>query len=161
MFAHVRQRLTKWPSVRNWLEVALWLALIGACDFGLQVIRGPETFRSDDQFSIPLPVFLAVTLILPACLEEIGFRGLLQPQHLNGVRKIAFSVVSLSAFVLWHPVQVWLDLPMAQPLFLMPEFLIMAFLLGLACTVLTHRSKSLWPAILLHWLTVIGWKLFW
>lgn len=160
MFARLKQRLTICPLVRYWLEAALWLALIGACAFGVQAIGEPETLRSETQFSIPLPVFLTVTFVLPSCLEEIVFRGLLQPQNLSSIRDYVLSALSLALFVVWHPVQVWLHLPMGQPLFLKPEFLLMSFILGLACTALTRRSTSLWPAILLHWLSVIGWKLF-
>ena len=68
------------------------------------------------------------------------------------------SALSLIAFVLWHPLQVWLDLPMAQPVFLDPAFLILVAVLGALCTILTHRSGSLWPAVVLHWIVVVSWK---
>ena len=68
------------------------------------------------------------------------------------------AVIALAAFVLWHPVQVWLGLPMAQPVFLEPAFLVMAALLGVVCTLAYRRSGSIWPAVMIHWLTVVAWK---
>tara|TARA_R110002072_G_scaffold161616_3_gene313235 strand:- start:456 stop:1040 length:585 start_codon:yes stop_codon:yes gene_type:complete len=72
--------------------------------------------------------------------------------------RLARPSAALALFVLWHPVQVWLDLPMAQPVFLEPAFLFLAGLLGLACTISWQRSGSIWPPVVMHWLVVVGWK---
>ena len=68
------------------------------------------------------------------------------------------AALALAAFVLWHPVQVWLGLPMAQPAFLEPAFLAIVALLGLVCTLAWRRSGSVWPAVMIHWGTVVLWK---
>ena len=46
----------------------------------------------------------------------------------------------------------------AGALFTDPRFLFVAFGLGLTCTFVTLRARSLWPAIMIHWLTVVAWK---
>ncbi|GJL96413.1 MAG: peptidase [Hyphobacterium sp.] len=72
--------------------------------------------------------------------------------------RLLFILPSLALFVLWHPVQVWLGLPLAQAVFLDWRFLITAALLGIACTISWQRSGSIWPAIAIHWAAVVGWK---
>lgn len=97
-------------------------------------------------------------LVIPALGEELVFRGLLQPRTINSARGLGLSALSLAVFVLWHPAQVWLNLPSGQAVFMEPGFLALAALLGALCTALAHRSASLWPAVLLHWIMVVGWK---
>lgn len=98
--------------------------------------------------------------VIPSLGEEIVFRGLAQPRRLFGgtSRAWAFSGLSLLAFILWHPFQVWLHLPSAQAVFLEPIFLMIVALLGLSTTLLTHATGSLWPGVILHGLLVISWK---
>jgi predicted Abi (CAAX) family protease len=72
--------------------------------------------------------------------------------------RLLYILPSLALFVLWHPVQVWLGLPMAQDVFLDWRFLIIAALLGIACTIGWQRSGSIWPAMAIHWAAVVGWK---
>ncbi|WP_169336762.1 CPBP family glutamic-type intramembrane protease [Woodsholea maritima] len=98
--------------------------------------------------------------VIPSLGEEIVFRGLLQPKRLFGgtSKAWALSGLSLLAFILWHPVQIWLGLPSAQSVFLEPAFLMIAGLLGLTTTILTHKTGSLWPGVILHGVVVIGWK---
>ena len=47
---------------------------------------------------------------------------------------------------------------MAQPVFLEPGFLLVTAALGLTCTLAWRLTGSLWPAVVIHWLTVVGWK---
>lgn len=99
-----------------------------------------------------------IAFFAPALGEELIFRGVLQPRAVSRPKDWSLAILSLAGFVLWHPVQVWLGLPMAQPVFTEPAFLLLVAILGALCTALTHLSGSLWPAIILHWLVVIGWK---
>lgn len=99
-----------------------------------------------------------VAFAIPALGEELVFRGVLQPARMTGARALALSAASLAAFIVWHPLQVWLGFPTAQPVFLQPPFLATAGLLGLVCTVLVHRSGSVWTAVFVHWLVVVAWK---
>ncbi|WP_170150319.1 CPBP family glutamic-type intramembrane protease [Maricaulis maris] len=95
----------------------------------------------------------AVAILIPAFAEELVFRV-----SLAGRRGRVRAALAIAAFVLWHPVQAWLGLPMAQAVFLEPGFLAITAALGLACTLAWRISGSIWPPVLLHWLVVVGWK---
>lgn len=105
--------------------------------------------------------FLAIAMIavlVPSLVEELTFRGMLQPARLDSAGALAGAAVSLAAFIIWHPVQVWTGWFTGQAVFLEPAFLMMAGLLGLACTISVHRSGSVWGAVAMHWVVVAVWK---
>lgn len=89
--------------------------------------------------------------VMPSLLEEIAFRSWLR----RGAAIAA--IVSFLAFVLWHPLQVWLNLPFARPEFTRPGFLMVVACLGFACTLTRIRSGSLWPGVVIHWGVVVAW----
>ncbi|WP_291843110.1 CPBP family glutamic-type intramembrane protease [Maricaulis sp.] len=95
----------------------------------------------------------AVAILVPALAEELAFRVIL-----GGRQGHVRAALAILAFILWHPLQVWLGLPMAQPVFLEAGFLSTVAALGLACTLAYRLSGSIWPPVVLHWLVVIGWK---
>lgn len=162
LLAYAALRMKARPTLQDFAE---GLGALGV--FALSALA-IHTLMSPIHFSMALPglrndpdafLFLAaVAIIIPALGEELVFRGILQPRQLGAERDWIFSALSLTAFVLWHPLQVWLGLPMAQPMFTEPSFLMLVAVLGALCTTLTHRSGSVWPAVLLHWIVVVGWK---
>lgn len=87
----------------------------------------------------------------PALLEELVFRSWLP----RGAPAVA--VVSFVAYILWHPLQVWLNLPFGRPEFVRPGFLMVVACLGLACTLTRVRSGSIWPGVIIHWGVVVAW----
>lgn len=97
-----------------------------------------------------LPLLLR-TFFAPALLEELLFRVLPPPR----LWPFAFA-----AYVLFHPLNAWLFWPEARDVFYDPVFLILTALLGGSCALLYRRTRSLWPPVALHWLTVAGWLLF-
>jgi predicted Abi (CAAX) family protease len=97
-----------------------------------------------------LPISLSAFLV-PALSEELVFRG-----WLRRGRPIA-AVISLLAFIAWHPLQAWLNLPFGRPEFLDARFLSLVAWLGLACTLSRLRSGSIWPAVIIHWGVVVVW----
>jgi len=103
-------------------------------------------------------VLAAAALLAPSLAEELVFRGGLQPVRIDTPVGLAGSALSLTAFIAWHPVQVWTGWFTGQAVFLEPGFLMMAGLLGLACTVSVHRSGSVWGAVAMHWIVVVVWK---
>jgi predicted Abi (CAAX) family protease len=102
-----------------------------------------------------LAVLTIIAVFIPALGEELVFRV-----ALAGRTDVLRAALALVVFVIWHPIQVWLGLPMAQPAFLAPAFLIIAGMLGLVCTISWRRSGSIWPAVAMHWVVVIVWKGF-
>ena len=151
-------RFRRLPRAKDCLEALICLIALGIVGGGLMFWRGPESLLSAKSLPLSIWAFVLVTLIVPSFLEEGVFRGLFQPGAVSSLRSALASVASLSAFVVWHPIQVWFGLPMAQAVFLRPEFLTMTALLGLCATICVHRSNSLWPAVGLHWIVVLVWK---
>lgn len=156
----IRRRLFTWPAYRHWIEAFALLSVFGVVSTILIVISGRSALASEEMISLPFPVFAIVALIIPAFAEEVFFRGLCQPRDIRGFQSILISAASLACFIAWHPVQLWSGLPMGQLLFTQPVFLGLVALLGIICTISVHRSGSLWPAVIMHWLVVLSWKAF-
>lgn len=131
---------------------ALTLAAMAAVGFAGGLYRlGPPQF-------IGLPMRLATVLIAPALGEEAVFRGLLVPGRDETRRPwLAIGLVTL-VFTLWHAVEATTFLPKAAPIFLRPDFLACAAILGLDAALIRWRTSSLWPAVGLHWLVVVIWQ---
>jgi uncharacterized protein len=107
---------------------------------------------------LPLALFL-----FPSIPEEFFFRGLLIPRNaieLPWQRSVSYVIFSAFAFTIWHPLNALTVNPTAQPFFLNPFFLVIVFLLGLACGYCYLLSRSIWVPVLIHWLTVVVWVLF-
>ena len=103
---------------------------------------------------------MAETLIAPAVGEELAFRGLLIPDRSERTPFLRAVAISEALFVAWHVVEAAIILPAARPMFLRPDFLLIAALLGLACAILRRITGSLWPAVALHWVMVTLWQTF-
>lgn len=114
--------------------------------------------------SASLPRFLAfglVVFVVPCLAEELLFRVVLLPhpsENMPAGRRALVVAAGLGAFVLWHPLNAWLLLPAARPLFWDGRFLALAGLLGAGCAALYQRSGSIWPGTVFHWAIVVGWK---
>lgn len=150
------------PSLRDWAEAAIGLAVLAVAAWAVPAIGGAAAFDPALPGLTADPAAFAalalIAVIVPALGEELVFRGVLQPDRPDGAAALAASAASLALFVAWHPIQIALSLPAAQPVFAEPGFLALAGLLGLVCTVLVHRSGSLWTAVALHWAVVVIWK---
>jgi predicted Abi (CAAX) family protease len=115
---------------------------------------------------LPVQGALATGLLLliqPALVEEIVFRGLLLPRDARTLplRRLAVVVAAaLAVYVASHPLNAWLFRPDVLGLFTSPVYLVLAALLGLACTITYFISRSIWPPVAIHWLTVVTWIWF-
>ncbi len=101
---------------------------------------------------------LAVAFVAPSLGEEVAFRGLLVPDLAESARPWAGLALATSLFVAWHIVEALVLLPNAKPIFLRPDFLACAAILGLGCGLIRWRGSSVWPAVALHWLVVCVWQ---
>lgn len=152
LFAVAAQALQTRPNRVEWGQTLLISALftLTAGYLGL----GENLFKFAPTAEWQAFAIVAVAAIfIPSFAEELVFRVLL-----GGKTGWIRAGLAISAFVLWHPLQVWLNLPMAQALFLEPAFLAITGLLGLACTIAYRVSGSVWPPVFIHWITVIAWK---
>jgi predicted Abi (CAAX) family protease len=102
-------------------------------------------------------------LVFPCLLEEAFFRGILIPRNTadgGRGRIILYSLFSATLFVAWHPLNALTLNPGAGEIFLDRWFLLITFLLGLACSLGYIYTRSLWVPMLMHWLSVLVWVLF-
>ena len=101
--------------------------------------------------------------IFPSFLEEFVFRGLLIPRKVFSRRRsiqVWYVGISSFLFVAWHPLNAYLFNVGAQRFFYNPYFLCIVFILGISCSVLYIKTKSIWTPVILHWLTVLVWVFF-
>ncbi len=150
------------PTARGWLEAALTFAVFGLLALPIAIQTGLMTFSPSDLPLHNLLLLVGIAVFSPSLLEESLYRGLLLPDTAQTLSLGWYGWVglSLSAYVLAHPLVAWLLWPWARPIFYDPAFLLIVLLLGLCCTFIRLRSGSIWPAVLIHWLTVASWKLF-
>jgi predicted Abi (CAAX) family protease len=135
----------------------VYVLLVIPIGLGSGVIRpalaDPESF-----------LYMPFTLMVcPALLEEVFFRGLLIPRNTGDggtPRIVFFCLLSAALFTVWHLLNALTINPGARDFFLDPWFLLMAFLLGLSCSLGYIHTRSLWTPMLMHWLTVLVWVLF-
>jgi predicted Abi (CAAX) family protease len=146
------------PSRRQWLEVFLLVAALTAA-------AGPLALQSGligTTFTLtPAAILLLAprVLIAPALFEETLFRVVLNPhpkEVSSGGARWGSALASLGGYVLVHPL-VGLVLPSVRPVFGSPAFLAITFLLGATCLAAYLRTGSIWPPVVIHWLTVILW----
>lgn len=149
--------LLRWPSVATWKRCAPIALIAAAVMAAIAIAIGIVQWRP---IASPTELFPAALILLfvPAIGEELLFRWLLFPRRTLFRRKILI-VVSIAAFVFWHPAQAWFGFgPAWSSMFLEPGFLIVVAVLGVTLSWLRDRSNSLWPPILMHWLVVCAWK---
>ena len=152
----LRRGLTTWPSAAGWAFSAgvgaATLAAMAAVGFagGLYALHPASTAG--------LAWRLASTLIAPALGEELMFRGLLIPDRHETRRPWAALSFATGVFTLWHVIEAKTFLPAAAPMFLRPDFLLCAALLGAGCGLIRWRTASIWPAVALHWIMVGIWQ---
>ena len=104
-----------------------------------------------------------ILLLQPALIEEIVFRGLLLPRNGSSLprgRLVLVAGAALAVYVASHPINARLFRPQVLSLFESTPYLVLATLLGLACTAAYLISRSIWPSVAIHWFTVVMWIWF-
>ena len=164
----LRARLRSvWLAMRTWPDRRAWL-WCGAI-FAAYVTLAAPLGAAAGFFRPGLPdwpvwklILLPLALLIsPAIGEELFFRALPLP-HPTEARSRRHTLIAaaaaLVAFILWHPLNgLWT--PRVWPIFSDPVFLTVAALLGAACTLAYLVSGSIWPPVLIHWITVVAWGL--
>lgn len=149
--------LRTWPDIAGWR----WCVVAAAVALtGIAVIAGLSGLIRWQPDLADWPVRLGMVLLVPAFSEELVFRGLLTPTRGESGHDRWWLLAGWATFVLWHLIEALTFMPGAAYLFLRPDFLACAGLLGAACALMRHRTGSLWPAVLLHGLTVFVWQVF-
>lgn len=102
--------------------------------------------------------FGVIAALATAFVEEVLFRGvLLKPPRERGA-SLASAGLSAILFALWHPFQTLLYDPLWEPYAWRWWFLAGTALLGFLCACFTLSTRSIWPAVVLHLVTALGWK---
>lgn len=151
-FADAKRAVRTWPDLREWRQTLALFVLFLVFATLANRVEYLFNFSAPDDWASLLAI-AALALAVPAFAEEMVFRVILASRA--GWWRCGIALV---LFVVWHPVQVWLGLPMAQPVFLEPGFLAVVAGLGLVCTIAYRRTGSIWPAVAIHWGTVVLWK---
>ena len=156
----LRDALITIPDWRTWRTCAFEYSLILICAVPIGLLSGllrPSLSRLSPAEMAAAGLLLFVQ---PALAEEIVFRGLLLPRHAGSMsrgRLIAVAGAALVVYVASHPLNALLFRPGALSLFESPAYLVLTALLGLACTATYFISRSIWPPVALHWLTMLTW----
>ncbi|HUK34798.1 MAG TPA: CPBP family glutamic-type intramembrane protease, partial [Vicinamibacterales bacterium] len=67
---------------------------------------------------------------------------------------------ALAVYVASHPLNAWMFRPQVLGLFSSHAYLVLVTLLGLTCTATYFVSRSIWPPVVIHWVTVVTWMWF-
>ncbi len=163
----LRNRLADfWQAVATgpMKNVGIWLAIVATYSAAALTIGFSFGIYQVQPLDLAKFWFLPLTLVLFPCIpEEFVFRAMLLPRDLStGTWKRTAGYVLFSAvtFTLWHPLNALTINPTAQPFFLNVPFLIIVFLLGIACSLSYILSRSFWVPVAIHWSTVVVWVLF-
>ncbi len=159
----VRGAVTTLPDARTWLTCAAIFAVFLGCAAPIGFLSGflhPTTppLAANDLIATALAVF-----VQPALVEEIIFRGVLVPRDFRSTSRrvvVGFGLGALALYVISHPINAALFRPAAMSVFARPVYLLLATLLGIVCTAAYWISKSIWPPVLIHWVTVLAWLWF-
>jgi predicted Abi (CAAX) family protease len=161
--ADLQGALTAIPDARSWLACSLVFVIFVACAGPIGLASGLLSPTTPHLTIERIFSTAAIVFIQPALLEEVVFRGLLLPRNPRSVsrpRLVSVAVVALALYVVSHPINAMLFRPGALHVFANPVYLVLATLLGIACTAAYFISKSLWPPVAIHWAAVLIWLWF-
>ena len=159
----LRRAFTTLPAARTWLTCASVYAifLVVAAPIGLvSGLLRPDMPHLAWQNGILTAVLI---FIQPALLEEVLFRGLMLPRERRSLtrrRVVLVAAAALTLYVASHPLNARLFRPEMLGVFASPVYLVLVTLLGLACTATYFISRSIWPPVAIHWMTVMMWLWF-
>jgi predicted Abi (CAAX) family protease len=158
----LREALTTIPHWRTWRTCAFVYCLFLVCAVPIGLLSGLLRPSLPNLSPAEMIGTGLLFFVQPALAEEIVFRGLLLPRRADSMSRGRLFVVAGAALVVYvaaHPLNALLFRSGALTLFESPVYLVLAALLGLACTATYLISQSIWPPVALHWVTVVGW--FW
>ncbi len=163
MLNRLSASLTTIPSITDWWWT---LGLLLILMFISLLVGSKKQFLQREIFAdswVKIAPIIAITLLLTAIAEEGFFRVMLLP-HLSenptGVEELAWAILSLTVFLVYHPLNALTFYPAGRPTFMNPIFLLLAGFLGIACTIIYLHSGSIWPPVVIHWLTLVVWIFF-
>ncbi len=159
----VRGALTTMPNARAWLTCGAMFAGFVGCAAPIGLLSGFLRPTAPPFAATHLVAMSVAVFVQPALVEEIIFRGVLLPREARTMSRgalLAVSLVALALYVTSHPINAALFRPAAMGVFTSPVYLVLTTLLGVVCTTAYWWSKSIWPSVVIHWMTVLAWLWF-
>jgi predicted Abi (CAAX) family protease len=163
-----------WAGIITFPNLAGWLLVFGLLAI-YAVVAVPIGFRSgflklDRSHKIQSYISgeglwksiksLIHLFMMPALVEEIGFRLLLIPHPIEtatSANTYLGSAISLALFIIYHPINALTFFKSGNPTFMDWRFLILAGWLGGICTIAYLMTGSIWSSVIIHWLVVGLW----
>jgi len=145
---------------RTWPFVLFISAIYGLAASTIYVSSGLGTWSPTWQPGWQTLRLSLLYVLFPAVSEELIWRwGLISPTAF-GDRERAARAILLSSTValLVHPLVALTVAPQTREMFLAPVFLVIVLLLGLTCGTLYVIARSIWPSVVVHWVTIVAWK---
>jgi len=152
--------LTTIPGGRAWGRCALVYGVFLACALPIGVLTGLLRPGTPQMTVAEMLGAGAMVFVHPAFVEELVFRVLLLPRDPSSLvrgRLVLVAGASLVLYVASHPLNAMLFKPDLLPVFASPAYLAIVVLLGLASTAAYWISRSIWPPVVMHWVTVVAW----
>lgn len=149
------------PHSANWTIPLLAIGIYGLFTLALGLVSGFLQWNPCRSLTTIVKI-IVTSLVAPAMLEEIVFRGWLLPDpgaELFFNTYIPWAILSLFLFIVYHPLNALTFFPQGRETFFDPIFLTLAAALGIICTITYYQTGSLWLPVLIHWLTVVIWLL--
>jgi predicted Abi (CAAX) family protease len=157
--------ITTSPNIGGWMSMIGLLLAYGLIALGFGWKTGFLKF--DNRFKGSWKqesLFVGKLFFLPALVEEFLFRLLLIPHPIETaifVDIMRWSIISLAAFIVYHPLNALTFYPAGKPTFWDWRFLTLAGLLGAVCSIAYYTTGSIWSPVLIHWIVVVSWiKIF-
>ncbi len=149
------------PTLHDWAIAALALLIYTVIAIPLGFSTGFLQLQILSAKPIEYFFLTLRCLITPAITEELFFRVLFLPHPTAAVnwQWSLWAALSLLIFVIYHPLNAKTFYKDGYPTFFDPQFLLLATLLGLTCTITYALTGSAWIIIFIHWLVVVLWLL--
>jgi len=160
MLHRLKVALTTVPRISDWVFTLLLLFAFGLISLPLGFL---SNFLSFDLAEAPLPNLIIkaiVILVAPSLAEECVFRVMIlshKSENSSRQKKWLLIILSLTAYVICHPLNALTLYKSAYPIFSNPTFLLLTTYLGIICTWLYLKSGSIYPSVFVHWMVVIIW----
>jgi predicted Abi (CAAX) family protease len=148
------------PDWRTWRNCGMVYGLFLICALPVGLLSGLVRVDAAPLTRNELLGSGLLLLMHPALAEELVFRGLLLPRDGRSWprgRLMLVAGTALAVYVASHPINALLFRPQVLGLFESTPYLVLATLLGLTCTATYLISRSIWPPVAIHWLTVVIW----
>jgi len=156
----LKAAFTTVPRISDWVFTLLLFFVFALISLPLGFL---SNFLSVDLAEVPWPNLIIkaiVLLVVPSLAEECVFRVMMlsHKSEKSSIQKKWFlTILSLTAYVIYHPLNALTLYKAAYPTFFNLTFLLLTTYLGIICSWIYLKSGSIYPSVFMHWIVVIIW----